>query len=68
VFYQSSSVRETLRLRLYPELLIPPSAGFVHVFARSSFEFFIEGHLMAFSAVEGIPYGMRYDNLTSVVA
>jgi transposase len=40
---------------------------FVHVFARSSFEFFIEGHLMAFSAVEGIPYGMRYDNLASVV-
>src|SRR4030066_232229 len=40
---------------------------FSHVFARSSFEFFIEGHLMAFSALGGIPYGMRYDNLATVV-
>jgi len=40
---------------------------FAHVFARSSFEFFIEGHLMAFSASEGIPYGIRYDNLATVV-
>lgn len=40
---------------------------FAHVFARSSFEFFIEGHLMAFSDVGGMPYGMRYDNLASVV-
>jgi len=40
---------------------------FAHVFARSSFEFFIEGHLMAFSALGGIPYGIRYDNLASVV-
>ena len=40
---------------------------FAHVFARSSFEFFIEGHLLAFSAVQGIPYGIRYDNLASVV-
>jgi len=40
---------------------------FAHVLARSSFEFFIEGHLMAFSALGGIPYGMRYDNLATVV-
>jgi transposase len=40
---------------------------FAHVFARSSFEFFIEGHLMAFSFLRGIPYGIRYDNLASVV-
>jgi transposase len=40
---------------------------FAHVFARSSFEFFIEGHLMAFPALGGIPYGIRYDNLATVV-
>lgn len=40
---------------------------FAHVFARSSFEFFIDGHLMAFSALGGIPYGIRYDNLATVV-
>jgi transposase len=40
---------------------------FAHVFPRSSFEFFIEGHLMAFSASGGIPYGIRYDNLATVV-
>ena len=40
---------------------------FAHVFVRSCFEFFIEGHLMAFSALGGIPYGIRYDNLASVV-
>jgi transposase len=40
---------------------------FAHVFPRSSFEFFIEGHLMAFSASGGIPYGIRYDNLAAVV-
>jgi transposase len=40
---------------------------FAHVFARSSFEFFIEGHLMAFSAFGGIPYAGRYDNLATVV-
>ncbi len=40
---------------------------FAHVFARSSFEFFVEGHLMAFSALGGIPYGIRYDNLATVV-
>jgi hypothetical protein len=40
---------------------------FAHIFARSSFEFFIEGHLMAFSLLRGLPYGIRYDNLASVV-
>jgi transposase len=40
---------------------------FAHVFARCSFEFFIEGHRMAFSALDGIPYGIRYDNLATVV-
>jgi len=40
---------------------------FAHIFTRSSFEFFIEGHLMAFSAMKGIPYGIRYDNLATVV-
>jgi len=40
---------------------------FAHVFARSGFEFFIEGDLMAFSSIEGTPYGIRYDNLSSVV-
>jgi len=40
---------------------------FAHVFARSSFEFFIEGHRMAFSALGGVPYGIRYDNLSTVV-
>jgi transposase len=40
---------------------------FAHVFARSSFEFFTEGHLMAFSDIGGMPYGMRYDNLSTVV-
>jgi len=40
---------------------------FAHVFTRSSFEFFIEGHLMAFSALGGVSYGIRYDNLATVV-
>jgi len=40
---------------------------YAHVFARSSFEFFIEGHLMAFSALGGIPHAGRYDNLSTVV-
>src|SRR4030066_299461 len=39
---------------------------FAQVFARSSFEFFIEGHRMAFAALEGLPYGIRYDNLATV--
>jgi len=40
---------------------------FAHLFPRSSFEFFIEGHLMAFSSFNGYPHGLRYDNLKSVV-
>ena len=40
---------------------------FAHVFARNSFEFFIEGHMMALSDLQGMPYGMRYDNLSTVV-
>lgn len=40
---------------------------FAHVFARHSFEFFIEGHVMAFSAIKGMPHSMRYDNLSTVV-
>ncbi len=41
--------------------------AFAHLFARHSFEFFIEGHLMAFKAMNGTPRGLRYDNLKSVV-
>jgi transposase len=40
---------------------------FARLFSRSSFEFFIEGHLMAFSSLKGYPHGLRYDNLKSVV-
>jgi transposase len=40
---------------------------FAQVFARSSFEFFIEGHRMAFAALGGLPYAIRYDNLATVV-
>ncbi len=40
---------------------------FAHIFPRSSFEFFIEGHIMAFSAMNGIPHSLRYDNLKTVV-
>jgi transposase len=40
---------------------------FAHLFPRSSFEFFIQGHLLAFSALSGIPHAIRYDNLSSVV-
>jgi hypothetical protein len=32
---------------------------FAHIFPRFSFEFFIEGHMMAFSDMGGISYGMR---------
>ncbi len=38
-----------------------------YLFARSSFEFFIQGHLTAFSSFNGYPHGLRYDNLKSVV-
>jgi len=41
--------------------------AFAHLFARHSFEFFIQGHLMAFVASGGIPRALRYDNLKSVV-
>ncbi len=40
---------------------------FAHVFPRSSFEFFIEGHLRTFSSMNGIPHSLRFDNLASVV-
>lgn len=40
---------------------------FAHLFPRHSFEFFIEGHLMAFKAFSGTPRSLRYDNLKSVV-
>ena len=38
-----------------------------HVFPRNSFEFFIEGIMMAFSAVKGTPSSIRFDNLSTVV-
>ncbi len=41
--------------------------AFAHLFDRSSFEFFIEGHLMAFEEFGGCPHALRYDNLKSVV-
>lgn len=40
---------------------------FARLFPRSSFEFFIQGHLMAFASIDGHPHGLRYDNLKSVV-
>lgn len=40
---------------------------FAHLFPRSSFEFFIEGHLMALRSFGGCPHALRYDNLKSVV-
>lgn len=40
---------------------------FAHIFPRSSFEFFIEGHLMALSSMNGTARSLRYDNLKSVV-
>lgn len=40
---------------------------FAHLFPRSSFEFFIEGHLKAFEAFQGLPQRLVYDNLSSVV-
>lgn len=40
---------------------------FAHLFPRSSFEFFIQGHLMAFEKMNGLPHSLRYDNLKSVV-
>jgi transposase len=40
---------------------------FAHLFPRSSFEFFIEGHLKAFESFGGLPQTLVYDNLSSVV-
>lgn len=40
---------------------------FAHLFCRSSFEFFIEGHLKAFDFFGGLPQTLLYDNLSSVV-
>lgn len=40
---------------------------FAHFFPRHSFEFFIQGHLMAFRCCGGITRALRYDNLRSVV-
>jgi len=40
---------------------------FAHLFSRSSFEFFIEGHLKAFDFFGGLPQTLVYDNLSSVV-
>lgn len=40
---------------------------FARFFPRHSFEFFIEGHLLAFDAIHGCPGALRYDNLKSVV-
>lgn len=37
------------------------------LFPRMTFEFFIEGHLNAFELLAGLPRGLRYDNLKSVV-
>lgn len=41
--------------------------AFVHIFERSSFEFFMAGHLKAFEEIKGTPHALRYDNLKSVV-
>ena len=40
---------------------------FAHIFPRSSFAFFIEGHTMAFSAMNGTAHTLLYDNVKSVV-
>lgn len=40
---------------------------FARFFPRHSFEFFIEGHLLAFDAIKGCPGALRYDNLKSVI-
>jgi transposase len=40
---------------------------FAHLFPKSSFEFFIEGHLKAFDSFGGFPQTLVYDNLSSVV-
>ena len=40
---------------------------FARIFPKSSFEFFIEGHVQAFDILGGITRALRYDNLKSVV-
>lgn len=40
---------------------------FAHLFCRHSFEFFIQGHIMAFQSFGGHPRALRYDNLKTVV-
>lgn len=40
---------------------------FARIFPKTQFEFFIQGHLMAFSELKGSPHSLRYDNLKSVV-
>lgn len=40
---------------------------FARLYPRSSFEFFIDGHIRAFSSMNGIARSLRYDNLKSVV-
>lgn len=40
---------------------------FAHLFPRSSFEFFIDGHIRAFKEMSGIARSLRYDNLRTVV-
>lgn len=40
---------------------------FAHLFPRHAFEFFIEGHLMVFNAMGGLPRALRFDNLRTVV-
>jgi transposase len=40
---------------------------FAFLFPRHSFEFFIEGHLLAFDIMKGLPFALRYDNLRTVV-
>jgi transposase len=40
---------------------------FARFFPRHSFEFFIEGHLLALAELGGVPQALRYDNLKSVV-
>lgn len=41
--------------------------AWARLFPRSSFEFFIAGHLAAFQDFGGCPHALRYDNLKSVV-
>ncbi len=55
--------------RIYGFVLILSYSRYVYsyLFNRSSFEFFIEGHLKAFKFFNGLPRCLRYDNLKTVV-